>query len=508
MPFDQFTIEQIAGDLLPNATEDQRIATGFHRNTMQNEEGGVDQEEARWLTNVDRVGTTGTVWLGTTLACAQCHDHKYDPFSMKDFYRLLAYWENTREPQYELVSPEINEKRRALTAEIAEAEKAGQKERVEQLRKQLEGVRGPTTLVFERNEKGRAETYFRLKGVYLSKGEKVSAGTPEVLPRPPAGAEDRLQLARWLVSRANPLTARVHVNRIWEQLFGQGIVATVEDFGTQGARPTHPELLDWLAVVFMDGSEMGSGVPGARPWSQKRLIRLIVTSATYRQSSSVSPAMLARDPSNRLLARGPRFRLDGETLRDSALAAGGLLSPKMFGPPVMPLQPEGIWDVPYSGEQWVTSQGEDRVRRSLYTYWRRSAPYPMFTTFDATSREFCTVKRSRTNTPLQALNLLNDPALMEAARGLAERMAAASSLPSNRITHGFRLVLCRRPTAEELSRLERLYETELRHFAASGEAARRLAASADVAPEKAAERAALTVVANVLLNLDEAVTKE
>ena len=374
MPYDQFTIEQIAGDLLPNPTPSQIIATGFHRNTMYNDEGGVDRDEQRWLTIVDRVGTTASVWMGTTLMCAQCHNHKYDPFTQKDYYRFFAFFERAKEEDFKV-----------------SADKDGK-------------ATAATLVMQEKPEATPPTTFVRIKGAFLSKGEQVSASTPAILPPMPAEAPvNRLGLARWLVSPENPLTARVAVNRCWEQLFGAGLVETTEDFGTQGRRPTHPELLDWLANHFAHG------------WSLKSLLRLLVTSATYRQSSRITPALLAHDPANRLLARGPRFRMEAEMLRDITLAASGLLSPKIGGPSVFPLQPDGIWNNPYSGDTWKVSEGEDRYRRGLYTFWRRTSPYPAFTTFDASSREFCTLRRLRTNTPLQALTTLNDPAFFRAA---------------------------------------------------------------------------------------------
>jgi hypothetical protein len=324
----------------------------------------------------------------------------------------------------------------------------------------------------------------RVRGSFSAKGERVYAGTPRGLP---AMRDDlpinRLGLARWLVDPNNPLVARVAVNRLWEQIFGRGLVETSEDFGTQGSPPTHPELLDWLATEFV-----------VQKWSQKALLRTIVLSATYRQSSAVPAALAERDPYNRLFARGPRVRLEAEMIRDVMLSVSGLLSEKMLGPSVFPLQPDGIWNMPYNSDKWMVSQGEDRFRRSLYTFWRRTSPYPSFMTFDATSREFCTVRRVRTNTPLQALTLLNDPASFEAARALAGRMIAAGSTPSDRATAGVKLVLSRPSRPQEVDRLVALYEQELAQYRKRGE------------PEP--EQAAWTMVANVLLNLDEAITKE
>jgi hypothetical protein len=315
---------------------------------------------------------------------------------------------------------------------------------------------------------------------------------------------NRLGLARWLVSPANPLTARVAVNRAWEQFFGRGLVETSEDFGTQGSPPSHPELLDWLATELV-----------AQKWSLKAIHRLIATSATYRQSAAVTPALVERDPTNRLLARGPRFRMEAEMLRDATLAAAGLLSRKVGGPSVFPPQPEGIWDNPYSDAKWVTSEGEDRYRRSLYTFIRRTSPYPSLMTFDATSRELCTVRRVRTNTPLQALAMLNDEGFFEAARALAGRMTLEGGTTAlARAAYGFRLVTSRTPTAAETNRIVASYEKQLAHFRAQPGAAERVVTgfnrqqpAVSVAGSRVVERAAWTMVANALLNLDEAVNK-
>jgi len=324
----------------------------------------------------------------------------------------------------------------------------------------------------------------RIRGSFSARGERVYAATPRALH---AMRDDqpvnRLGLARWLVDPANPLVARVVVNRLWEQLFGRGLVETSEDFGSQGAPPSHPELLDWLATELV-----------AKGWSQKTLIKTIVMSSTYRQASAVSAALAERDPYNRLFARGPRVRLEAEMIRDTTLAVSGLLSEKMFGPSVFPLQPDGIWNQPYSSDKWTLSSGEDRHRRSLYTFWRRTSPYPSFMTFDATSREFCTVRRVRTNTPLQALTLLNDPASFEAARALAQRMVAGGTTPAARAAWGVKRVLSRSAERSEVDRLVAMYEKESASYRQRG--------------ESDADLAAWTLVANVLLNLDEAITKE
>jgi hypothetical protein len=763
MPFDRFTIEQIAGDMLPNPTTDQQIASGFHRNTQLNQEGGIDVEEARFEALLDRVNTTATVWLGSTIACAQCHNHKYDPFSQRDYYRLLAFFDNVeytvigtkpgedryiKEPVLDLPSEHQAARRQTLSAELSRlnaqltepspevdaaqpAWEAAQQStssswttltasnaratsaklttqpdgsvlasgvhagkdaykldvvlpagpltglrlealpdaslpkggpgrdhygnfvltgfRVERLdgaaesrltfddlkvddgsskearalieptpqqyrevpsgwaidatrdetrsTRQLVVVPGkplvfdtPTrarvTLAFDSGNVGQAigrfrlsatgsdeplqvvairartrrylaiapdartpeqaqavraefrqqvpalkpvrdrvaeleremrelgivtalvmkekpsfdrpSTPFRERGSFMSPGPRMYAATPDVLP--PMRSDqmpNRLGLARWLVSPDNPLTARVTVNRAWEQFFGRGLVETSEDFGTQGATPSHPELLDWLAAELV-----GSG------WKQKALHRLIVMSATYRQDAAATPGLIEKDPYNRLLARGPRFRMEAEMVRDVALAASGLLSPKIGGPSVFPVQPEGIWDNPYSDEVWTTSTGEDRYRRGIYTFIRRTSPYPTFMTFDATSREFCTVRRIRTNTPLQALTGLNDEAFFEAARALARRVAPTGPSASARrsAAEAFRLVTGRKPSEPEIDRIVQSYERQARYFRAHQADAAKVILAEPSAPH-VAEQAAWTLVANALLNLDETLTK-
>jgi hypothetical protein len=775
MPFDQFTIEQIAGDMLPGATIDQKIASGFHRNTMLNQEGGIDPEESRFETLIDRVNTTATVWLGSTVACAQCHNHKYDPFSQKDYYRLMAFFDNAEyqingagseryvlEPQISLPTPEQEEKRKSLDGEIKQLEarlnmqtpeldaeqavwerelldeqnkwitldpvkleseggatlkklddksalvsgaaperdvyviaakpdlknitavrvealpdaslpKGGpgrdpygnflltgieveasspdggrpleisfknaffddqaygvntrslfgkelgdvatdnppgwfvnatndqaerlprqgvfvaekpfdavsgaaltirlkyqggslnqgvgrfrlsvltageprrvvsvparlrpilstpppersqkqreslsaqfraatpslksERERLEKLRAEVRALNITTALIMqERPGYERPSTFFHERGGFLNKSEKVYAATPAMLaPMPENAPVNRLGLARWLVDENNPLTARVTVNRFWEQVFGRGLVETSEDFGTQGERPSHPELLDWLAVEFMTPSKSRVN---PIPWGMKSLIRLIVTSSTYRQSSVTTAALREKDPYNRLLARGPRFRMEAEMIRDATLAASGLLSGKLGGPSVFPLQPEGVWKSPYSGERWTVSNGEDRYRRGLYTFVRRSSPHPAMMSFDATSREYCTARRVRTNTPLQALTTLNDEAAMEAARGLAKRMIEEGGDDMKaRLIYGFRACASRIPEEKEIERLAALYKRQLDNFAANATEAGKVARGHST-KSPAAEFAAWTMVANVLLNLDETLTKE
>jgi mono/diheme cytochrome c family protein len=755
MPYDEFTIEQLAGDLLPHPSTDQIIATGFNRNTLFNEEGGVDKNEEHWTQLLDRVNTTATVWLGTTLACAQCHNHKFDPFTQKEYYQFLAFFNNSDykekdygdtshkyiEPQLDLPTPEqaarrdelklridaLERKLKTQTPELdaeqraweqkmksleaswrplgnasarslmgaklerqsdgswlatgdnpatdtyviegrlpqaasitglriealpdaslprggpgrdvygnfaltevrielvtdagaakplaisaikadngriksekdkpdaslwtvdatredqrlrrqlilafnqpvppqsgairvtmvhrsefsgqgigrfrvsatsaAEPETAAQapaalrpvlelspglrtqeqaqdlakafrevapslkatRDELKKLQKELDALGIITTLVMrDRTTAEPLSAVVRVRGSFLSPGETVYAGTPAVLnPWPQELPKNRLGLAEWLVSKDNPLTARVAVNRIWEQYFGHGIVETSEDFGTQGERPSHPELLDWLAVEFME-----------RGWSQKAIHRLIVTSSTYRQDSRVTPELEERDPYNRLLARGPRFRVEAEMVRDIALSASGLLSPKIGGPSVFPYQPDGIWDLPYNDDKWVMSKGEDRYRRGLYTFVRRTSPYPSMTVFDAPSREVCTVRRVRTNTPLQALTMLNDPVFVDAAQALARRvLKEAGPAPADRATLAFRLCTGRRPQAVELDAILKSYEQQRKHFEADPSGAERLAGGT-AAGSNAADAAAWTMISNSLLNLDETVTKE
>ncbi len=534
-PFDRFTLEQIAGDLLPDATDETRIATAFHRNTMTNSEGGTNDEEFRSAAVVDRVNTTMAVWMGTTIACAQCHDHKYDPLSQADFFRLYAFFNNTQDadrndegPTLPIESAERKRRKAGLKSEIEAAERAVRApldprsealkadlgryfldadeivrrpalDKLADLKKRLAAMKPETTVpvLAETAANARRQTRIQRRGNFMDLGDPVSEGVPEaIFPLPPGAPRDRLTLARWLVSPDNPLTARVVANRTWEQIFGAGLVPTSEEFGSQGEPPTHPELLDWLATELV-----------ARHWDLKQFLRLLVTSSTYRQSSKVTPEGLRLDPANQWLARGARFRLPAETVRDQALAVAGLLSPKMYGPPVRPPQPSSGLNAAFGGKiDWATSMGDDRYRRGIYTTWRRSNPYPSMATFDAPNREVCTVRRSRTNTPLQALVTLNDPVYIEASQALARRMASGGKERADQIRLGVKLCLARDPSDRELSRLADLYDDAQARFASDPEKARKMATDPlGPAPAGAdlADLAAWTVVANVLLNLDE-----
>ncbi len=552
MPFDQFTREQIAGDLLPGATVEQRVATGFHRNTLTNREGGIDNQQFRFENIADRAATIGSVWLGLTVGCAQCHDHKYDPIQQKDFYSLYAFFDNAEEEDIEAPLPgeknvrgaEYTARREALIAEykVREMQPDWEKNMLQAaaepgkrtdwdlawdcLLKLTEGgdgariMRKPLAkrtqreqLVLEthfvRNyhfaigqpaykklkfdeldKKLRAldeqfpplsqaytiaeepepkQSYLRVRGDYKTLGIPVEPDAPGFLP-PLGGGQGqgqgrgratRRELADWLTAPENPLVSRVAVNRIWQELFGAGLVKTSEDFGVMGARPSHPELLDWLAAEFRE-----------RGWSRKAIIRTIVLSAAYRQSSQARPELRELDPENRLLARQSRLRLPAEAIRDAALRVSGLLDARIGGPSVKPPQPEGVTALGYSsGTKWQVSGGTDRYRRGVYIHYQRTTPYPLLANFDAPRSTVAACRRTRSNTPLQALNLLNDPAFMEAAEHLGKR--------AKTVEEAFELALLRKPTAAERARLER--------FQAENNT---------------------TLMASVLLNLDEFITRE
>ncbi len=581
LPFDQFTIEQLAGDLLPGAGLPQRIATGFHRATTCNVEAGVDPEANRTDQIIDRVNTTSTVWLGTTMECAQCHNHKYDPFSQQDYYRLFAFFNNTpmevrqannpngvqfdfwgpkmdlpqseaevakrqqaeeelkraqeelrlaeegaltRLPQWEAaltesVIAQLNKKLRDIVskapkqrskAELNQLQKyfLSQVDELSELRKGVDQCQAKrdslipkTTLVMVEMDETRPTNIF-VRGQYLSKGPAVTPGTPLVLHNLQDDApRNRLSLARWLVSSDNPLVGRVTVNRWWQELFGQGLVSTPEDFGTQGDQPTHPKLLDWLADQFV-----------AQQWSMKQMHRLIVTSATYRQSSRLTSELAQQDLLNRRYSRASRVRLPAEAIRDNALAISGLLSRAGGGPPVYPPQPKGLWRQAGRNEPvFNVDQHERRYRRGVYVVWRRAAPFPSFVNFDAPDRMSCVVARSRTNTPMQALTLLNDEAFVEMAKSLALRAINHRMNPRDRIVYAFRLCVARRPNARELQALIDLYEAELARFAEQPQAADHLAAGFEgfdsLGQEDRQSWAAMFCIANTLLNLDETITK-
>jgi hypothetical protein len=717
MPLDQFTVEQLAGDLLPNPTNDQIVATAFHRNTMSNDEGGTDDEEFRTVAVKDRIDTTVQVWMGLTMGCAKCHTHKYDPISHAEYYSFYALFNQTEDadryddsPTFALLSPEWTEQRKAIEAEIAslnesltkvEAEAATQpaadnpwvglptRDAVSEggatLNPQPDGAilvsgkaplkdvytvtatlppgtyravrletiparltdgqiglgRSPkdpnfvvSELTVERAPEsgdpvvialtngrsdfsqdgwpvtaaidGKAETgwaiapkkaerhaalfdlaeplvveaqttvrfklsqqygqgltllNFRLsastrdpktltplaespavaearakvnagqeklkqfdaatprvpvlreltadkhrpnrihvRGNFLEPGESVPPALLAAFgPAPNGAALDRLAVARWIVSPTNPLTPRVWANRVWSRLFGNGLVETEEDFGALGTLPSHPELLDWLAAEYRDNG-----------WSLKKLLKTIVMSDTYRQSSAADERLREIDPQNRLLSRGARYRLTAEVIRDQALGVSGLLSQKAGGPPVMPPQPAGLWRSTYNGQKWIDAEGEDRYRRGLYTYWKRTTPYPSMITFDAGSREVCQIRRISTNTPLQALITLNDPVYLEASAALANRMIEASAKPEGRVAHAIRLTLLRPVRADEVAALVGFEKTVQKEFERDPKQAEAYLKSGRAKPREGvlpAEQAAWMTVANAILNLDEVLTR-
>jgi hypothetical protein len=540
LPLDQFTVEQLAGDLLPNPTTDQRIATGFNRNHLLNGEGGRIPEESRIEYVVDRVDTTATVWMGLTFGCARCHDHKYDPFSQKEYYQLFAYFNNVPEtgsvdrggnaaPVLPLPTPEQAAQLKALDEQDLALSRrasplpANSPERAA-IAKELEGVRKKrkeladsqiATMVMEERIPPR-DTFVLVRGAYDKPADKVSHGVPASLPPLASDApRNRLALARWLVDPAHPLTTRVLVNRYWQLFFGTGLVKTAEDFGIQGERPSHPELLDWLAVALKEPPRARSAEdtpPSSLGWSLKRLCRLIVTSATYRQSSRLPAAgRAASDPENRLVARGPRFRLSSSVIRDQALAISGLLVEKQGGPPVKPYQPEGVWeDATFGKITYEQDHGEKLYRRSLYTFWRRIVGPTMF--FDTAARQTCSVRQTRTNSPLHALVLLNDTTYVEAARAFAQRILREGGAGDDtRLDLAFRLAAARPPSASERGILKQRLNTLRGQYSGDPASARKLLSVGEAPRDPGldpVEHAAYTGICALILNLDEVITKE
>ena len=584
MPYDEFTIEQLAGDLLPNATVDEKVATGFQRNTFTNREAGVDRAEDRFEQLVNRTNTVGTVWLGLTVGCAQCHNHKFDPISQREYYSMMAFWTPVEEqdidaplpgetgpylralPEYRrkraelfkeykipelaaaweahlheayvhpgkdvewdfaltefragwdgwqkiLTSDEAHRSRRLQDSFVDYFVKRGQtpdidkdkaaKERMKEAKEKLSALESalpPYAQAPTMAQMAQApETHIAMGGDFRAPGDQVTPAVLSVLPPLRIdGQPPRLALARWIVSRNNPLTARVMVNRIWQEFFGRGIVRTSEDFGTQGEKPSHPELLDWLATEFMD-----------RGWSMKAMDRLIVTSATYRQSSKTRPDIQAKDPDNALLARQSRVRLPAEAIRDAALSASGLLNPAIGGRSIKPPQPPGVSELTYgSGLKWKESDGADRYRRGLYIHFQRTSPYPQLVNFDMPDSRLACTRRRRSNTPLQALNLLNDTVFFEAAQALAERTLREAPPDFNaRASYAFELALSRKPNARELAQLAKYFEEQKTLFANDEKSA---ALAAPYVPEglNRTDMAAWVGLSRVLMNLDEFITRE
>jgi len=563
-PFDQFAVEQLAGDLLPNATEDQVIATAFHRNTMTQNEGGTSDEEFRNAAVIDRVNTTYAVFMGTTMACAQCHTHKYDPITITEYFQSYAFLNQSADsdkrdeaPLHEIYPPGVKAQREQWMKDSAAAEAifkkpdpawlAGfdewlaQKPKLaeKQLKAALEvpsdkrtkaqnnllrqhyvrnvsaatkaqravadGLKqkiaqsAPVTVPIMKDLPAdkRRKTFVQLRGNWQALGDEVGEGVPPSLARWEASyPKNRLGLARWIVSRDNPLTARVTMNRLWESVFGVGIVRSSEEFGSQGDLPLHPELLDWLAAEFVESG-----------WDTKKMLTLLLNTRAYRQASASVAQLNEKDPDNRFVARGPRFRPSGEMLRDQALAVSGLLSAKMFGPPVRPMRPNMGLSIAFGGSgDWQTSTGEDRHRRSVYTDTRRSTPYPSFATFDAPNRETCVIRRDRSNTPLQAFVTLNDPVFIEASQALARRLMKEASTDEARLRRAYVLCLAREPDAAEVTTLQTLLARSLQEYRADTKLAEQMATQPLGPADKGTDLPALaawTAVSSVIMNLDE-----
>ena len=582
LPYDQFTIQQIAGDLLPNPTVDQKVATGFLRNTLTNREAGVNRAEARFEQIVNRTNTVATVWLGLTVGCAQCHNHKFDPITHKDYYQFFAFFNSADEIDidaplsgeigpYLAARPEYDKKRREILEYYGVAELQAQWEtRIQQafreqgkdlewnfavteMRASFDGadhfLKGEwskrtqrqadrLTDYFVRNhgpeiDKNKAVSAFlneagkKLKDLRATLPEMAEAPVMEELSNPPQsnihlggdyqalGAlvepnipsaftpisvphQNRLTLASWLVSRDNPLTARVEVNRMWQDFFGRGLVLSSENFGTQGDRPSHPELLDWLAAEFQD-----------HDWSMKYMQKLIVMSAAYRQSSAFRKELESTDPNNILIARQSRLRLPAESVRDEALAASGLLNNAIGGKSVRPPQPAGVAELGYADNvKWHESAGPDRYRRGLYIHFQRTTPYPMLMNFDEPDSNTTCTRRGRSNTPLQALNLLNDPVFFEAAQALATRVL--EEMPgglTQRLDYAFELVLARPPSEGERQRLTDYYEQQKQLLAKDPKAPENMQPFHPQGVDPL-DAAAWVGVTRVLLNLDEFITRE
>jgi len=581
MPFDDFTRAQIAGDLIATSP-DYLVATGFHRNSLKNREAGVKRAEARFEEVVDRANTVGTVWLGLTVGCAQCHDHKFDPITQKDYYQFFAFFNSTQDVvvdaplpgdmgPYLQARPAYYAKRETLlkeggvpelqaiwegkvraarddpgknldwdyaltevraTVEGADRllrkgpEQRTQKEtdqltnyfighpgpetakdkpvadRLKELEKKLQEMEASFPALSEADVMVESpepiKTHIAVRGDYRREGIEVQPDAPSFLPPLPKNDQPaRVRLADWLVSRNNPLTSRVAVNRMWQEFFGRGLVRTSEDFGTQGEKPTHPELLDWLAAEFMN-----------QGWSMKRMHKLIVMSATYRESSQDRPDLKDRDPVNTLLARQNRLRLTSELVRDAALSTSGLLYPVVGGESIRPPQPESVSKLTYGGAKWEETQGKDRYRRGLYIHYQRTSPYPQLVNFDEPNSNISCTRRARSNTPLQALNLLNDPVFTEAAQSLAVRVLEEAPRDwEHRLDSLFQLCFSRRPSPNEREKIERYYQNQKSIFLKDPKAIPSVAPN-PVPGIEPVEVASWVGLGRVLMNLDEFITRE
>lgn len=496
LSYDKFVTWQIAGDLVPNSNKEQLLATGFNRNHKITEEGGVIPEEYRIMYVTDRNDLFGKGLLGVTLECAHCHDHKYDPFSQKEYYQMFAFFNNVDEKGIESVigGPETYAKKPLM--EISE----------EDVQSILKFVNKPDTNRLIVSVMGDLDTlrptYILNRGAYDAPGDEVQPGTPSaILPFNKNYPKNRLGLTKWLFDKKNPLTARVYVNILWQEFFGRGLVKTSGDFGMQGDLPSHPALLDWLAVDFMEHG-----------WDVKRLVKQMVTTATYRQSATVSQEKLAVDPENVLLARGPRYRIHAEFIKDLVLASSGLLNKNIGGPSVKPYQPDGLWEGATSGRGLLSVYKQDHgaslYRRGMYTLIKRTVPPPTMGIFDASNRDLCEVRRLKTNTPLQALVMMNDPAVLEASRVLAGKLLQEKGTLNEQLTKAFRLIVCRQPTAKELDILTRYYEKETQTI--TPETATRMLTVGEYPLTKNVDKikhAALMRLISTIYNLEETITK-
>lgn len=486
-PFDQFTIEQLAGDLIPNATVAQKVASGFNRNHATTDEGGVIPEEFRVDYVVDRVKTVSNTWLALSMECSQCHDHKYDPLSQREYYQFYAFFNSTKDGGMQT--------RKGNAAPVVN---------LPDLNAPPGAKAGTTSVMVMEDLPKMRPTYILNRGQYDQplKDKLVQPGVPAILPALPKDAPvNRLGLARWLVQPDHPLTARVAVNRFWQLLFGEGLVRTSEDFGLQGEMPSHAELLDWLAVDFAKNG-----------WDVKRALKQIVMSSTYCQESRLTATVREADPQNRLLAHAPRLRLQAEFIRDNFLFVSGLMVEKIGGKSVKPYQPKGLWtELSMGGPDWVADKGENLYRRSMYTYWKRSVPHPSMMTFDAPTREKCSGYRARTNTPLQALVTLNDPQFVEAARVFAQRIVKQGGTgPSERIQFAYMHALGRPASEKEVGLIEKLLVSQRGRFDADPKKADALLKVGESPRDPlipAVEHAAWTVVASTIMNLDEFLVK-
>jgi hypothetical protein len=501
IPYDKFLTYQIAGDLLPDANKATILATGFNRNHPITQEGGVIDEEYRSTYVSDRTNTLGKGILGITLECAKCHDHKYDPFSQKDYFSLYAFFNQVNEKGLQMDAVQAKNQKYYADAPYINISDADMKGILSFINKPDTG----TIKLMVMNDSAARETFVLERGAYDLPTNKVNAVAPkDILEFSAEYPQNRLGLATWLTEKRNPLTARVYVNRLWAMIFGQGIVKTIEDFGSQGSLPTHPELLDWLAVDFVENG-----------WDIKYIMKKIMSSATYAQSSRLTPELKEKDPENILLARGPRFRLSAEEVRDYALATSGLLNTEVGGPSVKPYQPPGLWEETNAGgnrgilTNYVQDSGEKLYRRSLYTFWKRTLPPPSMTLFDAPNRDLCEVRRQKTNTPLQALAMQNDEQILECARVLSTEIASKTH-GEEAIPEVFQRILLRKPASNELEVLSGYYDEYLDKFRNNPEVAAKIlnAGLYPATTSDSAESAALMMVSQVLYNLDETISKE